>query len=290
MIIVKLSGGLGNQMFQYALGRHLSIIFDLDLKLDIDTYFDVTNNEKRKYNLDIFNIEPQFATKDEVYNLTGAAWRHQLNRITSKVNILLLRNYIKEKHFHFDNSILYHSQASLYLDGYWQSPQYFSPINNVIKKDFTFRTDVTPLSKNLENDILYKESVCLHIRRGDYLQNSMHYVDPTNYILDAVAYMQKTIGNDMHLFVFSDDLQWCKAHLPSLIAHQNITYCQTESANDDFQLMTYCKHFIIANSTFSWWAAFLGNNEHKLVIAPRNWFSDTRIVVTDLYPFNWIKL
>ena len=277
MIIAKLMGGMGNQMFQYAIARNLSLKYNVPLKIDLSFLQNKNmgaNFVYRDYDLDLFNVFQDFEiNQNRILRFTQNQFEYSSQLIQS-----------------IEKSIL--EGSSVLLDGYWQSPLFFSENENQIREDFNFRDDVE-LQSGQVKDILDKikstNSVMLNVRRTDYLNTSFHGVMGMDYINKATQLIETKIENP-HYFIFSDDVEWCKEN----IKLQNITFVDHSYKGDRFgwylQLMSKCKHFIIPNSTFAWWAAYLNRNIDKIVIAPINWFTDGNINTTDLIPKNWIRI
>lgn len=281
MIIVQLRGGLGNQLFQYALGRHLAFLNQTELKLDISLLNEVNSWTYRTYSLNDFNIKATLATKDEINRLRG--------RWGGFVPFLGSQKAIVEPHFHFYAPVLSLKDA-VYLDGYWQSEKYFIDIADVIREDLTPKVSGSDTYEVLKESITQCNAVSIHIRRGDYVTNSKAncYFKPceAEYYQKAIQYLVKYISNPV-FFVFSDDILWAKANFkidfPTYFVEGN-------SAQEDLWLMASCGYQIIANSTFSWWGAWLNQQPDKIVIAPQTWFSTKRFNTQDLLPETWIRL
>lgn len=270
MIISKLLGGLGNQMFEYAFGRSLSLKYNVDLKLDVTYLLDRThsNFKFRDYDLDIFNI-------------------------SSDVGNFNVSNIVVEPHFHFSQRLInlldLNSNLDLYLDGFWQSYKYFQDYENVIKRDFKFKNDIIDYSKELEFKIKNSNSVMINVRRTDYLNNSFHGVMGTEFIMKGVEIIKCKVENP-YFFIFSDDIDWCINNIQIdnmfIVDHLHKGY----KFDNYLNLMKLCNHFITPNSTFSWWAAWLGEKKDKIVIAPNKWFTDSLINTSDLIPSDWIRI
>jgi len=256
MIITKLQGGLGNQMFQWAYGKALSIIHGTELLLDTDYYNYQYNNTHRNFELNKF---PNLINDNSFPN--------------NKPIIEITDNFIYKE-------FLYDKNNNYYLNGYWQSEKYFSGISELIKQNFK------PDDKTLEKlkKIIKKNSVSLHIRRTDYLtSNGFHPIQMLDYYNEAL----EMIGNYDHILIFSDDITWCKENLK----YKNMIFIDGQDNIDDLWLMSLCKHNIIANSSFSWWGAWLNNNNDKIVISPKKWFGDnSNLNYSDIIPNNWIKI
>lgn len=281
MIIVRLKGGLGNQMFQYALGRVLSIKHNVALGLDI-SFYDMNLGPKRQYDLDVFNIIARTLNQKEI---------PFLRRFCHKSRVLdkFIKFKGKEKGFNFDDKIL-SLGSNTYLDGYWQSPKYFAGFEDVIRGDFTLKNSPTQNIKNLAEEIASKNSLSIHVRKGDYVGNKFHEVVNNEYYHKGIEYIfSKT--NFEKIFVFSDDIEWCKNNLkfefPTMFVDSGYAGKRGEG---HIYLMSKCKSFIIANSSFSWWGAWLSENKNKIVVCPKQWFGNASINTDDLVPRDWIRI
>ncbi|PML61245.1 hypothetical protein BCT73_06550 [Vibrio breoganii] len=285
MIIVNISGGLGNQMFQYALGKSLSIVNEVPLKLDI-SFFE--NQSLREFELDKFSTVFEIATSEEIRKLKGSD--SFFTRAMLKLgfeHIIRPNSFYREKEpTIFDESLFLKSIDSIYLLGYWQNEDYFKSIRDNILSDFTYRsTDLTARYAQIES---YTESVSLHVRRGDYVTvaNATHGLCDISYYLRAIKHFELKYQK-CHFFVFSDDILWCKE---AFKAHDNITFVDdTRSSHDDLYLMSKCKHQIIANSSFSWWGAWLNQNKGKHIVAPKKWINNNPNDY-NWVPTNWTKM
>ena len=290
MIVMKIHGGIGNQMFQYALGRHLALRLKTDLKLDVSFYqTESKRHTSRRFQLDLFHTDLTFATDKELNQLLGLSFLREPNRQLNRFGINVLSNYYYEKSHNFNPEVL-DLKDNTYLEGYWQTPQYFEEIEGIIRKEFVFKDVLNAQNTGLAQQIEATESVAIHIRRGDYLNNPVHNVFDISYIEKGIALLQKTFGDRIHLFIFSDDLQWCRENLNTLFPTISRIYCDGGNGKEDLQLMSMCKHFVIANSSFSWWAAWLGCAANKKVVAPQKWFNGTKFDGSDIIPKEWIKL
>lgn len=281
MIIVRLKGGLGNQMFQYALGRALSLRHDVSLGIDT-SFYNSASKPKRQYDLDVFNIVAKILNKND----TPIFYRIcRKNKFLNKI----IKHKGKEKFFNFDPQILSFN-GDLYLDGYWQSPKYFESFEDEIRKDFTFKNLPAQNTEDLAREIENANSLCIHVRREDYVGNKNHEVVNKEYYLKGIEYIKNHTLIDK-IYIFSDDTEWCKNNLqfefPTMFVGDE--YAEEKSEGHMF-LMSKCKNFIIANSSFSWWAAWLSHNKEKIVICPKQWFPDESINTSDLIPENWIRI
>ena len=295
MIITQIKGGLGNQMFQYAFGRKLSLVKRTNFKLDIRSY----NNDKsaRKFMLDIFKTKIDIASVSEIEKIKRwhlSAYIRKPYTLVQKLLPYYKRNIIKEKCFTcFDKNYI-KFPANCILIGYWQSYKYFESIRDILLKEFKPQTELDDKNKKVLEKIHNNNSISIHIRRGDYINNPIYSkfyrALDKEYYLEAIKIIKSRIRNPK-FFIFGDEIEWFKEN----IQLENATYIdfnQDKPFNDLF-LMNNCKHNIMANSTFSWWGAWLNNNNSKIVITPEHWFKGEfaqTYKTTDLLPDSWIKL
>ena len=287
MVIVKLIGGLGNQLFQYALGRAISHAHATTLKLDIGEFRTYT---LRKYALGNFNILENFATAEDidcVRRLKCSQDEHTHSDLP-----YYKRPFVKEQTFKFDPHIL-ETGPNTYLEGYWQSVKYFTHIETVIRREFTVTHGMDAKNKEIAEQIVRVPSVSVHIRRGDYVSNRMtnqvHGTCPIEYYVRASTLIARMV-NTPRFFVFSDDTEWVMHHLKLNSPITIIGHNGQDKDYEDLRLMSLCKHHIIANSSFSWWGVWLNNRPDKIVIAPQKWFNDPALCTDDLIPEGWIRL
>lgn len=291
MIVSHLIGGLGNQMFQYAAGWALAKDKDTNLKLDV---FDF-ENYRSHYGFEIdkvFRAEIDIATRGDLRDVLGWQSRENVNRILRRPRMspIRKRSMVIEPHFHyFDVKSYAPSKAWLY--GYWQSEKYFSSHANDLREQFKFRTPLSTENKVWLNAIKSKNSVSVHVRRGDFtnIENaSIHGTCSLGYYKSAIQYIEDRVKCP-EFFFFSDDMDWVKNNIttsyPVNYVENNLG---TESYND-MRLMSECKFNIIANSSFSWWGAWLNTNAENIVIAPKLWFAND-FDTSDLIPDRWIRI
>ena len=291
MIITKLNGGLGNQMFQYAIGRKIALKYNTALVLDT-TSFEMY--KLRKYNLDQFNFEDQIASNYELVLFGLKEERNPVKKAYYQIAKKLFQPVlIHEKQFNFDSDVFKNTKKNTYLDGYWQSEKYFSDIRSVLLDDLTIKKPLKNKNLDFYNHISSVNSVSLHIRRGDYVSNektlNVHGICELNYYYKAIELISKKSGNPV-LFIFSDDMQWVKENLKSSFETIFVDVNNADTSYEDLRLMSLCRHNIIANSSFSWWGAWLNNNNDKIVIAPKKWLNDLSIDTKDVIPGSWIKM
>ena len=291
MIIVNVYGGLGNQMFQYATAYALSRATQQDLKLDTQRF---KKDALRDFELSCFTLETVRATQEEVTSLRTyeESLFEKLLRKLKGTKKTLAASYIKEKFYHFDETLL-SVKSECYLDGYWQSEKYFSMYREEILKQFTAKNNLHNDSQVYIEKMQNTPSVSLHIRRGDYVSNpdanSFHGLCSLAYYKSAVEEMNRQIPN-AHYFIFSDDLVWAKENLTFIDQISFVDLGEDVPDYEEIILMSQCEHNVIANSSFSWWGAWLGEIERRVVIAPKQWFNDSSVNTEDLIPSRWIRL
>lgn len=286
MIISELTGGLGNQMFQYAFGYSLAQRKKSKLKFHFQHH---DGNTQRQFELNIFKITGTQAIDTE---LKAMGYPFSLiNTILTKIHILKSR-LAQEKGFNFQaNALLYPENA--YIRGYWQTEKYFLDCASQIRKQFTFKKVLDKKNSSMLEEITKTNSVSVHIRRGDYVHDkktmAFHGVCNLDYYKRSIKLMQKRVTNPVFFF-FSDEPDWVKSNIKTDSPSYYVDWNKGLNSYKDMQLMSKCKHNIIANSSFSWWGAWLNTNPKKIVIAPRKWFNDTGINTSDLIPDSWIKI
>ncbi len=287
MIIVKLIGGLGNQLFQYALGRSLAYLNKTELKLDITNF---ESYEPHSYNLKYFNILENLTTKKEVGRFkkykkkNGKIW-FLYNRFVADKS-----KYVQEQRFDFDPSIL-DIKADAYLDGYWQTEKYFKEIEDDLRKELTLKKPLSSYSKSIGDEISKTNAVSLHVRRGNLVTNpiytAFHGFCSPEYYQNAIELIAKRVSSP-HFFIFSDDYEWVVENFKSLQYPFTCIKNGDDKNYEDLILMSMCKHNIIANSSFSWWGAWLNPKKNKIVVAPKKWSNAPKNNTKDLLPDGWI--
>jgi len=289
MIVIKFQGGMGNQMFQYALGRTLSHIHKVPFFLDATSY---KHDSLRSYALSPFRIQERFASMEEIVRFRR--FKKRRGRVWSFYNYLFAdeSRYVEERQFNFDPRIL-KTRDDAYFDGFWQTEKYFYPIASIIREEFMLKMPIGDRSASLRREIEDSEqSVALHVRRADYIANpsthAYHGVCGKEYYDRAIKILSAKFS-EPHLFVFSDDEVWAKENIQYPFPTE---YISREPAKDheDLYLMSLCKNNITANSSFSWWGAWLNKNPDKIVIAPRRWVATAKLNTVDLIPESWITI
>jgi len=278
MVIVKIYGGLGNQMFQYAAGLVLASRLKTKLYVDASWFNEKQpdNVTPRQYELDIFGI-------------------NKSNLMLRKLASITIRKIVtlNEPGFTKYSEEFKAVAGNVKLDGYWQSYKYLEYDKNLVKAAFTFPKNISEQNSDLIKKIETSESVAVHVRRADYVNvkstSEFHGLATLDYYKEAVAEVTKKIKKP-RFFVFSDDQEWCKNNLKF---GENVTFVDhnhDKQSFEDMRLMSLCKHNIIANSSFSWWGAWLNSNNNKLVYAPKKWFNEASIDTSELTPPDWSRI
>ena len=188
---------------------------------------------------------------------------------------------------------MFHARARTYLDGYWQSEKYFSDVEDTIRREFTSRDRLDAGTREILDRMATAQSVSVHVRRGDYVSHPRasraRSVCTPSYYQRCVAYIAERLG-DIHLFVFSDAPDWVAANLRFEYPTTLVSTVPARPDHTDLRLMSACRHHVIANSSFSWWGAWLNPHHNQLVLAPRRWMNDARVDDRDVVPARWIKV
>ena len=294
-IIVQTIGGLGNQLFQYAFARAVSYKLKTDFFLNW-VPFGTKYFKGHEYSLQHFNIKVRMAKS---YSFGGFVWIKKHHRLFNAIyEHLRLRRflfpfYYQEKSFAFDPDV-FSRKGNTYFDGFWQTEKYFKDIGDELRKEISLIKPLSEYSQIVSEEIKATNAVSLHVRRADLVfdpeMNAFHGICSLDYYKKAVAYVTDQITSP-HFFIFSDDYEWAVENFKFL---QHPYTCIKNGADknyEDITLMSKCKHHIIANSSFSWWGAWLNPSAEKIVIAPKRWFANApKADIKDLIPDNWIKI
>jgi hypothetical protein len=285
-------GGLGNQLFQYAAGRALAAERETSLKLDVSGF---ERYPLRSYRLHHFSVAATLADGADVARVRGNLdWRpyRVLRRMVEQRRPYYRRRLVHEAHFHYDPNIRKVGRDA-FLIGFWQSEKYFAGIREILLSELEVVTPPDGPNRELLGEIDATDSISLHIRRGDYVsdpRNRSFYAACTpDYYERALQAMLRRVTRP-HVFVFSDDPEWAHAHLRVPCAVTFIRHNGPERDHEDLRLMSRCRHHITANSTFSWWGAWLSTHPERHVISPRAWFNDTSVNGSDIVPASWERL
>lgn len=297
MICIELLGGLGNQMFQYAFGTAIAKTRKTELVIDtfmLNSQLGENNRTIRQYELNIFpNIKVSQATRDDIRRIIPL-YVKVLNYVMLRMMGKGLRHsrYFVQNGNFFDDKINKIS-SQCYITGYWQSFKYQLNCETLIRNEFKFPTITDDVNLGFLHKIENVESVSIHIRRSDYLQAQnieRHGVCSLDYYQAAIAYICQKLENPV-FFIFSDDMSWTMNNITLEKTHFFINCNKGNESYKDMQLMASCKHNIIANSSFSWWGAWLNDNSEKIVIAPAKWFNSfENFYYSDLVPATWVSL
>lgn len=294
MIIVKPMGGLGNQLFQYAAARRLAHTNRLPLKIDESNYVpqpDGTRVHAHPYELDRFNLMASVATQADLAQLQETPLEIFWKKARHKMGIPI--RYYQKPYIYEPQTNQYRLDAdflrlrvhrTVCLIGFWECEGYFRDIEDDIRREFTLKAPPETRNAELLAHISQYNAVSVHIRRGDKAVQSPWGSLPMEYYVSAAEYIAERIAHP-EFFVFSDDSSWATEHfhLP-----YPVTIVTHNTAAEDLRLMMTCRHHIIANSTMSWWGAWLGQNSERIVVAPSKYFQNADRPVPDFYPPKWI--
>lgn len=284
-VTVSIYGGLGNQLFQYAVGRSLAIRNRCELLLDRRHYL---AHRSFSFGLHHFNIKARDGSAAELPPNREQKFKYTWWRLFSAAKTM-----VRERGLEFDSTVL-DRKGALYLRGYWQSEKYFQCCEATIRRELSFRQPPTGANAQLCEQLLSTNSIGIHIRRGDYIKdprvNKVHGTCPLAYYRAGVDYILRKTGKQHTAFVFSDDPDWARQNVQLdcrvVIVDQN----DGHAAHEDLRLLASCEHQVISNSTFSWWAAWLNDNSSKIVVAPLHWFADPKMRNDDLVPSQWQRI
>jgi len=285
MIIVKIVGGLGNQMFCYAFAKAVEKR-GYEVKIDISAY---QTYPLYDYALDQYDIDLMISTKEEI----SFFYSEKLSaKIMRKLGFDFSKKIV-QKDLLYDEKYLMVDDNN-YIEGYFQSEKYFNNVKEVLLKQFKIKHSLSDYTKSIQKKIINTNNSCsIHVRRGDYLDSkffNVHGICDLEYYLNSIRYLVDNYG-ECNYFIFSDDIDWCKNNLKI----NNAFYIDSSEAripHEDMYLMSLCNYNIIANSSFSWWAAWLNKNSSKVSIAPKQWFADSKLQkqTKDLFCEDWIKI
>ncbi len=299
IIILRLAGGLGNQLFQYAFARSIQhkyggkIIFELhtfkkDAQRDLSLNHFILNK-------DVINKKPTLFNEFVFFVIRVSA------RILQKLLLKILRNktkrvklltsigiFIQESVTYFD--YLFPSAFPIkYIAGNWFSEKFFFPVNQIIKKELIVKAEASAKNKQISIQLKNENSVCVHIRRGDYTSIDNKIVCDFDYFERALIFIKQSLKSPT-FYIFSNtskDIQWIKENYKFSV---HVNYIDLNNSDyEELRLMTSCKHFVLSNSTFSWWASYLAENTNKIIVAPKKW-NNGQWNMKDIYQDTWIKL
>lgn len=274
VVVSSLAGGLGNQLFQYAFGRAVALQHHCDLVLDTRILQIKDGQTPRELGLSDFNIQASIDTLS----------RRQLDRCIA----------IKESISNHDAGIMQKTAPGCRLAGYWQTEKYFGHIRPTLLTELTLRAPVSPYIQRIADQIASApQSASVHFRRGDYVSDpkvaAFHGVCSVDYYTHAIQSLRKQVHDSPHFFLFSDDPDWLAANIPAEVESYTIVDARQSSAREDLWLMSLCRHHVIANSSFSWWGAWL-SKQQGLNFAPAKWFTSAEFNDCDVAPPTWHKV
>ncbi|WP_068080886.1 alpha-1,2-fucosyltransferase [Polycladidibacter stylochi] len=289
MIVMRMRGGLGNQLFQYALGRKISLLNECPLKLDISRF---DEGYDRKFLLKHFDIKAEVACEEDLARVLWPAKKFGKS-------VRRLRRFWPAYRIHVNAEKLwkqdiedFYIEAPGYADGFFQQYCHASSIRPILLSELKLLGPIQPEREKLAQMAAAQNSVALHIRRGDYLDKdvSKAFGNCTlDYYFRAMEHMQQQL-EDPRFMVFSDDTDWAQHHLGERLDVHIVQLLEDERDYEDLVLMSLCKHHIIANSSFSWWAAFLNQYTKQEVVAPSIWFQDGSMEEDKLLLPHWVRL
>lgn len=276
IVVTRLLGGLGNQMFQYATARALALYQGGALWLDTAALAVAGGHTQRDYALDVFDIRGTLVEEDSLRGFKGKRLAESGPRFDARVTRL---------------------DGDVYLAGYWQSERYFRAIRPLLRRDFSLKRPVGARARNWAERMRAatregRTAVSLHVRRGDYVSlpqaASHHGSCDIDYYRQALAELQRRHGA-LEVFAFSDDPAWVASDL-RVGAPLHVVSDAAGAAHEDLWMMQHCRHYVIANSSFSWWGAWLGSTPHSSVIAPKQWVRTAGFDTSDVVPQAWMRL
>jgi hypothetical protein len=294
MIAVKLMGGLGNQMFQYAAARSLALEKKTWVYLDPSFLYEDSKGRwtQRDYELDVFHIKYKFERSGRVRFLRSLNVKNYMKKLSdSSWWFFPYRNFYQPDHrFHPE---LFSYPKNTYLHGYFQSEKYFIKHEAQIRKDFEFLEPAKERNAEVLEQIRNSFSISIHVRRGDYVTlaaaSEFHGLMGPAYYTAGADEILRGKSETPSFFVFSDDPQWCKENIRLSGETVYVDWNTGKQSFEDMRLMSNCKHHVIANSSFSWWGAWLNPSKEKIIVAPKQWFNDASNQ-TDIVPESWIRL
>ena len=289
MKIVKLQGGLGNQMFQYAFAKTVERETGEEVKIDLTSYEKLNGDMIRKPRILNFRISLPVATKDDISQL--CLFKHEGNSLTKAYSLKINVENILNRRYFFERNHSLCSPADMskfnYFDGYWQDWAMVDSVMTELEEDFTPAGTISGKGRRKLEHINSTDSVFVGVRRGDYLSHISHFgTFGQKYYDDAMKIVADKVANPV-FFVFSDDINWVRENL-DFSAYNTVYITDTVDDFEDYVLMSNCKHSIMTNSTYHWWAARRNEYPGKIVVAPEKWFADDSPI--NIVPPRWIRV
>ena len=277
-------GGLGNQMFQYAFARSLSLHANINLK--ISTRYLINDSFGRNYSLNHLSIPDNLLMTHNEEIITHAEFYFARKLGLHKIS----KRYLYDKSF--DCYVPeYFSVKDIIVNGYFQSAKNFIDYDDIIRREFRVSVDPSDENKRMIDELMNCESVCVHVRRGDYLNVKYGNVCDCRYYYEAMKYIYERMKNKNPVYYFfstsHEDILWLKENYR--FPEFNVKYIDFDNPDyEELRLMYSCRHFVIANSTFSWWGSYLSENQNKIICAPSRWIDDIDIRKTNIYLDDWV--
>lgn len=290
MKIVKILGGLGNQMFQYALYIALKEHFPHETVM-IDTSCFNGYPLHNGYELDnVFLLDSDIATWKDIVKVAYPYPNYRCWQVGKYILPKRKTMCMESKDFALDRSVL-SQNGDRYFDGYWQHEEYFAFVREKVLKTFSFPQEVSEQNRDIVKIALAENSVSVYVRRRDYVNHPFFKgLCGIDYYKRAIAYCQERVEPSLYC-IFSNDIAWCSKELSSCVPSDKVVYIDWNTGRDsyvDMQIMSLCKHNVIANSSFSWWGAWLNRNPRKVVVAPKRWMNIK--MAKDPIPNEWIRI
>jgi hypothetical protein len=278
-------------MFQYAAARRLAAVHHTSVRIDTSWYNNVPPGATpRSYELHKLQITGERANRWETIGTNGVRKSRPHELPVALVRKVRPRyRFFGERHFQFDPAVL-DLPDGVCLFGYWMSEKYFADATEIIRREFEFRDTASAENEDWASKMVEGDSVAVHVRRGDYASRATPQgICGVDYYRRAVAEARQRLS-DPHFFVFSDDLEWARENLDLGSDAEFVNQNRGAASHEDLRLMSRARHNIIANSSFSWWAAWLNRNESKIVVAPQKWMHDPSFDTRDVLPGGWIPV
>jgi hypothetical protein len=299
LVVIKIMGGLGNQLFQYAMGRQLALRRGVPARLDAAFFSNRSPvaHTLRPYELGIFSnlaIQPLNDAESQQLARTEQLPYRLYNKFRRMLGLTPAFLYLGEGEYFQPNSLVLGGGPPAYLlqvEGHWQNEAYFIDIIATLRQELAFPPFIDSANQAVAEQLRAntRPTVSVHVRRGDYMQNPAFGMCSVEYYERALAYMRQHLTEPL-FFVFSDDLAWARENLPLPVDTTYIDWNRGENSYRDMHLMSLCQNHVIANSSFSWWGAWLNPRSDKLVVSPQVWMDNPRVMTERVVPTAWIKV
>lgn len=291
MKIVKLKGGLGNQLFQYSYAFLLKKMTGEDVKIDLTPYKERLDDQIRKPRILKMSLSIPIASAEDISKICKI--KHEGDILTFRYRALTIAENIINRAYYWEKNRAYIDPETIkdyqYFDGFWQSWRYVESVWNELKNEYVPNYAIHESTQEMIDQVSRENSVFIGIRKGDYSAEASHYGNFGNgYFQKAMDYISEHVEAPV-FYVFSNDIPWVKEKID--FSGRNVFFRDPEIIIDDFEdflIMSACRHSIIVNSTFHWWGARLNDNPKKIVVAPNKWFFDEKPI--DIVPPHWVKI